>query len=344
MDIVLDSNIFRSDFLLRSKDFEVLMDYLTKTNSSIIMPQVILDEIKELYSRSLKDRLTLHNKSISNINLMLTSESNFLNAKELNVEFEATAYVAFLRKRLAIRDAQILPYNDSFLKEVAHRAIKRLKPSGEEGQGFRDTLIWLTIKEYCKKCHGKQITFISFNDKDFANAEKTDLHESLASECETLNIKINYFKTIREFIEKHSVKIELFTEHWVEDNIDLKSVKDLIIEEINRSKPRSIQSWLGRRRYVESSEYFSATHVDIYECKEFFVYELLGNRYIITVKVIGEVELEHEYYANEYFRSTDDSYSKRIQIGHEHLDFEAHVSLSYENGEILDIELSELNI
>lgn len=344
MDVALDSNIFRGDFLLRSKDFEVLIDYLKKTNSSIILPQVILDEVKELYTRVLKERLANHNKAAANINLALTDESKHLKTSELDIESEVQGYEAFIKKKLTIYDRRILPYTDSFLKEISNRAIKRQRPCGEDGQGFRDTLIWLTIKEYCRTCHEKQITFISNNDKDFGNAEKTDLHESLSSECEQLNIRINYCKNVREFIEKHSVKIDVFTAEWVENNIDFETVNDMIEDEINGNQPRSIRYWLSNRRDVESTERFKATNVSTYECKEFFVYEMLGNKYIINVQLGCEVEIEHEYYDRYYGDSREEYYSRRTQVEYEYLDFDVHVSLTYENEEVVDIELSELEI
>ena len=83
----------------------------------------------------------------------------------------------------------------------SHRAITHQKPSGEDGQGFRDTLIWLTIKDYCKNCHEKQITFISNNDKDFGNADKTNLHESLDNECKELSIRINYCRNLESLLK-----------------------------------------------------------------------------------------------------------------------------------------------
>jgi|GEM_PF-1662368 len=344
MDIILDSNIFRGDFLLRSKDFEVLIDYLKKTNSSIILPQIILDEVKELYSRALKERLANHSKAVTNINIALTDESKHLKAAEFDIESEVQAYEAFIKTKLSIYDRRILPYTDSFLKEISNRAIKRQKPCGEDGQGFRDTLIWLTIKEYCRTCHEKQITFISNNDKDFGNAEKTDLHESLASECEQLNIRINYCKNVREFIEKHSVKIDVFTAELVEGNIDFEAVNGMIEDEINGNKPRSIRSWLNSKRDVETSEYFKATNVNTYEFKEFFVYEMLGNKYIINVQLGCEVEIEYEYYDKTFGGSWEEYYSRRIQVGYEYLDFAAHISLTYENGEVVDVDLAEIEI
>ncbi len=346
MDVVLDSNIFRSDFLLRSKDFEVLLDYLKKTNSSVILPQVVLDEVKELYSRALKERLVTYNKATSNINLTLPDESRHLAVLELDIDSEVYKYELFLKKKFSIYEREILPYDDSFLKEISKRAIKRQKPCGDDGQGFRDGLIWLTIREYCRTCHEKQITFISNNDKDFGNSEKTDLHESLSEECSQLGIRINYCKNVREFIEKHSVKVDVFTLEWVENNVDFTVVNEMIEDEINGNQPRTIRNWLSNKRDIESTGNFKAITVNTYECREFFVYEMFGNRYIINVQLGCEVEIEHEYYDSYFGDSQEEyySYSRRAKFGYEYLNFDVYISLTYEREEVVDIELSELEI
>jgi len=128
---------------------------------------------------------------------------------------------------LNLSDKYLIAYNNDFLPEIAHRAINRQKPAGENGQGFRDTLIWLTIKDYCKKCHEKQITFISNNTDDFSNKAKDNLHETLNAECLADNIKINCFKSIKDFIEIHSTKIKFITNDWVSSILDYSTLNDL---------------------------------------------------------------------------------------------------------------------
>ena len=101
MDIVLDSNIFRGDFLLRSKDFEVLMDFLAKTRSAVVMPKNMIRN-KRSYSRALKERLLTHNNAVGNINLALTNNAKHLTKFELDVPGEVQAYESFLKGKLAI--------------------------------------------------------------------------------------------------------------------------------------------------------------------------------------------------------------------------------------------------
>ena len=49
MDVSLDSNIYLSDLRMEGIAFRSLLDYLRKTQSRIILPKVVLDEVIAKY-------------------------------------------------------------------------------------------------------------------------------------------------------------------------------------------------------------------------------------------------------------------------------------------------------
>lgn len=346
MDIVLDSNIFRGDILLRSKDFDILIDYLNKTSSALIMPQIIFDEISGLYSRVLKDRIADLSKAANNITLILTEDDTSFNPREIDIEAETEKYKEFIKNKFKISDRHILPYKNDYLPELANRAIARQKPSGDKGQGFRDTLIWLTIRDYTVRCHEKQITLISSNTDDFANQDKIALHESLQKECDKLGIRINYFKTLKDFIENHSIKIDFITYDWLTENLDHFAVTDQVLEDINRRTKSSITSWFQKETGEECTGHYRALGIHPYNDKDLFVYEMVDNKLIVNVTVTAEIEIEFEYYkkervqhwnydANEYY------HERQPSIAIKYLEVELYVAITVENGEIIDTELSD---
>ena len=173
MDIVLDTNILRADLLLRSKDFNAIQDYLERTDSLIYLPKIVIEEIQEIHSKTLNDRISKANNEINHINLAIVDNKTKLPQIKVNLEEENNKYIDFVKEKLKIRETSILDAKDSFLSEITNRAIKRIKPCGQDGQGFRDAIIWLTIKNFCATRLEKQIAFISNNDKDFSNSDKT---------------------------------------------------------------------------------------------------------------------------------------------------------------------------
>src|SRR5438128_1785891 len=123
MDVILDSNIYRSDILLRSKEFDILLDYLDKTNSWLFIPQIILDEIKSLYERALSERYKELQKAINNINLVLTDSAQHLEIPVINILPESKKYLKFLEDKLNIHPQSILPTKNEFLPEIIQRTI-----------------------------------------------------------------------------------------------------------------------------------------------------------------------------------------------------------------------------
>jgi len=49
MNVILDTNIYVQDLLMNSASFSLLLDYLNKTGSKIIMPQIVYQELAERY-------------------------------------------------------------------------------------------------------------------------------------------------------------------------------------------------------------------------------------------------------------------------------------------------------
>lgn len=341
MDIILDSNIYRSDFLLRSSEVDVLVDYLGRTDS---FPQIILDEIRELHKRAIKERISTVNKAVNNLKLVLTDESKVTFQQPLDETAESDRYIDYVKKKFKITERQIIPPKENYLAEVTRRAVQREKPCGEDGQGFRDTIIWLTIKDFCVKSKEKQITFISNNDKDFANTDKTELHNTLKQECDSLGIRINYFKSIRDFIEKHSVKIDFITEDWLWNTLDIVSFNDSVIDSINGQRINRLTELIHRKTEHECSGYSNITHANTYSLRSFSVYEMLDGSYIINATLSCEIEVEYEHYIYEYdFREQSFGYppERHTNSALQYFDIEIYASITIRDKEIIDFEIDD---
>jgi hypothetical protein len=340
MDIVLDSNIFRGDITLRSKEFDILLDYLSKTSSSVIVPQIIFDEIKGLYARTLGERTTELQKVSNNINLLMIDKSKYVPQYDFDCEKETLDYEKFVKNRLLIKDRNIIPYNNDYLPIISSRAINRIKPAGEKGQGFRDTLIWLTIKNYCSTCHEKQIAFISSNTDDFATSDKLNLHESLIAECDELKIKINYFKNLKEFIELHSIKIDFITYDWIAENLDDSDIQQLVKDDLNGSEKRSIISRIQSETGSECEGY-RVDYVEFYDYDDMFVYEMSDNRLIVNLTMKANIGFEFDLRYHDFWNS---DYEYHHSSTNETLKANVSVAITLQDKEIVDIDLSEIDI
>lgn len=338
MDVILDSNIFRADVPLRSKEFDVLMDYLKKTGSSVIVPQIILDEIEGLYKRALKDRISSFEKNVNNINLILIDPSEHIVKHTIDIQKETKRYLAYVKKKLNIN--LIIPYNNEYLPVISQRAIDRIKPAGEDGQGFRDTLIWLTIKDYASKCHEKQVTFISVNTDDFASSDKSKLHDSLQEECNEMGIRINYFKTLKEFIENHSVKIDFITYDWIAKNLNYDDVAKAIVEYLNATERRSIISWMEHEVNEECVGY-NAISFESFADTDLSVYEMSDNRLIINLTLEGYSQIEFIVRSEGYWNDEYDYFDQTVEMSTTII---VDITITLVDNKIFDFEVQDFTI
>lgn len=343
MDVILDANIFRSDFLLRSKDFEILLNYLDKSESKLILPEIILDEIRGLYSSIQNERIKDVEKASRNLNLMLTDKKDEIKVKKTNVSENLKKYEEYIRKKLSIKEQQIIPYKNDYLPEISKRAINRIKPAGDKGQGFRDTLIWLTLKDYCKSCEGKQLTFISNNTDDFANKEKNDLDDLLIDECKEDYIFIYYYKNLKEFVENESKRLDFYNEKWILENIELEDIFNLAIDDLNGRERGTITSWFQRETGNACLGY-NVTRMDTVEIYDPTVYEMAIDKSIVNIciHVEIEVEFEFEYLSNDYDDRNFEqgwgySTSTKYTTGR------LYISVTIEDEKITDTELTDID-
>ena len=263
MDIAIDTNILRQDFKLRDKNFDIFLDYLKKDKSKIILPKVTLEEIKELYKNFLKEKIQSLTSSHNKLSRSLTSHT-LKDIDEINIKKELRAYEKFVYKKLNLKPRNIINYKNKFLPELIHRAIEKKKPLGNDGQQFRDGVLWLTLVDYASQQSDKSLIFISNNSKDFSNETKTKLHEQLEAECKKKGVVITYYQSIADFIKEHSSKIDFINKDWIKNNIELTKLEEIF----NAESP-----------YVPTTLYPKAMITD------YFDYEMTDGKILLNIEV-----------------------------------------------------------
>lgn len=294
MDIILDTNIFRSDLFFQSAHFNILADYLQKTNSKFVLPQIVLEEVKQVFKENLEKSIIEYKSSCNNLNKSL--HKSFAIIKEIDIDKEAEDYVNYLIKTLKIKENSIIPYKNEYLPELTRRAVNKIKPFKNEDKGFRDTIIWLTILDYCKLCPENQVVFICNNPLDFGKDNNSnELHPSLTEELLKLNIKVCYYRNTNEFIEKHSTNIDFITKEWLNEKISETQLSYSICEFINSINDYSILEWIEEKSKTGLTGYYNAIQTTFYELNDFFIYEMIDGSLIIKLVVEAEIEIEYEY-------------------------------------------------
>lgn len=335
MDIILDTNIFRNDFFFKSNDFEVLKDYLKKTDSDFILPEIILEEINGVYRKVLEERIQNFNKAGRELSAILNKKNEDL---DIDIDNQVVVYVDFVQKNLNIKKNKIVPYNNDYLPELVRRAIARQKPFKDEDKGFRDSIIWLTILDYCKKCKEKQVIFISNNSTDFGDVNIVNaLHSQLITEMNELGVRVNYFNTTKNFIEAHSKKIDFINKDWIVSKIDEDWLSEEICEFIDQDH-HFIISWYEDKLGRESTNHYTAVRTFIIDYQDYFIYEMVDDSLVINISINTENEIEFEHYS---YDSLSDSYYRNTDHETRYFQTFLNVELVFKNKEITEIEVTD---
>ena len=291
MDVILDSNIIRRDLKLKDKNFDALVDYVKKTNSKIIIPSIVLKEVKGLYKRLLIEQLKDFSTSRKKLNstLLSTSTPDF---DFIKIDEEAEKYIEFILKKLEIEKSSIIDYKNEYLPDLVDRAIDRRKPLDGKGQQFRDGILWLTTLDYAESKDDKKVNLISDNPSDFGVKGGTNLSPELAKEAIDRGVEIKYFQTINDFIKNHASVIEFINEKWIEQNVNSDIVADLISGVIGEREEENIMEYLDLDSDQSTTGAINKTDHSNCQLLSFYVYEMADG--VIFLNIEYQLELEYE--------------------------------------------------
>lgn len=167
----------------------------------IFIPEVVIEE--RIFQRKIQ---------VDEIVNQLKNSSRLLTQLEIKTDLEQAEcldYVELIKKEISQylekNSLNTLPLPEVEMKEIYDRALNKNAPFTRDTGGFKDTLIWLSIKKYLENKKNHQILFISDNKKDFQedklNAELTNNNKILVLE--------NLPKLKEYFDSKLDLKLEL---------------------------------------------------------------------------------------------------------------------------------------
>lgn len=291
--ILVDTNIFYDDFEMKGKKFQALRHFTGKTNSSVLLPSVLRDELKKKYAENLKkdfDRIGRISKTYDNLIELKKNQEDIQIDYDKRIDGYLYGFVHIDSNKISI-------------KKLLDRSINEKAPFGKSDKGFRDAVIWESAIGHVKKSKSKKpLVIVSGNSSDFG---KDNLAPELIEEAKKLGIEVFYYPSIEEMLSKHSIQIDFineeavisivdenqgFLESWAEDSDDQIEIDrydlDVIEGEVENAEVT------GHPTYLSHSTF------------SFYIYDE-DDKYIYVeaeVEIEVEAEIEYEYYEDEYDR------------------------------------------
>lgn len=167
MLILVDSNQFIADFLLKSASFRYLLHFLSNEGHTLLLSRLVIEEVENKYLAEVQKALadaSKSNRQLEHLGLLPHERERptGLVVPPLNLE---------KRIREQLDSVEILEYQDVPHAEVVERALKRRKPFDADGAvGYRDCLLWLSLMRRLLSDSGEtesEVILISSNWKDF---------------------------------------------------------------------------------------------------------------------------------------------------------------------------------
>jgi len=121
----------------------------------------------------------------------------------------ADAYDSTLRRALVDAGAEIIDPPNIPHMQLVKRATERRRPCNSNGDGYRDTLNWLSLLAIAKDHPDEEIVWVSNNSRDFANDEESSLHDDLLADLTEAGLdgRVQWFRTLPDLL------LELATAH-----------------------------------------------------------------------------------------------------------------------------------
>lgn len=297
MIVFIDSNIIISNYSLRFPAFEEFKKYYPEKKIEVFISKISVEEILSNHKSDIKSLSTAYNNKVRELSRATTKQINYL-SKEFPDD-EHKEYTKYLYDNLKKAGIKILSFPVISHEEVIKYAITKKKPFKNNDSGYKDFLIWVTLKNlFLEK--SRQLVFIT-NDNDFL--DNGELHSDLVEDLKESNINPDQVSICRNF--------NGFNELYLKDIYEIVDTKELFE---SKDKHDHLFSQLESHLENELSS-FDLTNSDVKLSHQFENPQIIGlNRFsnfkVILVEdlnkdsVIVEIEVEVEQAHIEFYFDT----------------------------------------
>lgn len=247
--LILDTNVLYNDWYMKQAHIVSLEIFVRNDELQIVIPEVVLIELKNKFKYYLKKHISDLNKSKIPFQRLVDFEIKTPSETHLDSLFEK--YCQHLDSRLRKLQVEIIRVPNTTHSIILDRIYTCKKPFKKPDlrkdkinfgdQGYKDYLIWESILKHLISKKDNIVFFIS-NDNAFFNSNESDLHEDLYKDLDSLKISrnnIHHFSNLNSF---YGYYIETYHKELIaiikEEPFDLEKIfkdkEDLIIESISQ--------------------------------------------------------------------------------------------------------------
>lgn len=217
MIIVVDTNIVFGGWMLKSPEAQAFLDFVKKTESTILIPKIVWAEIRKNYKEAFLSKQAAYAESARYFSSVLVDKVEFIRI-EPDINEQADNYLAWLNDKLRLNGKDgIVAYSEDTLDKVAARALEHRRPFNSTNQReFKDSLVWQSVLDILEKrtypSH-EEVALISNDTNAFAtDKQNSALHPDMQTEINDILPKsfasnFYYYTDLKAFLNTHNTLI-----------------------------------------------------------------------------------------------------------------------------------------
>jgi len=188
--VVVDTNALMGDYLLIEANMQTFLQGCQRCHIPVCVPEVVIDELCANYERVVnRQKSTLHTAARK-----LSAMGIRADEADFDVEEEALKYRKHIHQMFEHYGVTVSPYPPVSPKALVDASYSGRKPFKETGEGFKDFIIFETLKTVAER-HDGEGAFVTANKKDFCSPNG-ELHPDLQS---TLQRQVAIYDNIHGF-------------------------------------------------------------------------------------------------------------------------------------------------
>ncbi len=349
MKVTIDTNIIVQDFWFDSPHSRVFIDSLGIIPATLHIPEIVIDEAVNKYYEFLTENINSHKQINQELFRLLKKEIE--SPIHVDVTKAADFYREYLDTKFKDLKTEILGYPKMEHKSVVKKILERRRPFKKGDSGYRDFLIWETIK-HLELWGTEEIVFITNNTKDFGengtlSAEFTDK----LTGNKNFRISTSISKFNDEFIIPRLKKLEQLKQQLIKGEVEKFNFKKWLdkefvdflenteLEEVLTGFPYGV----GRVRFTEVLLYddYKIDSVSQLNSGEKLI------RFSIKCKVNASIDIDWEDYVNhkevrDYMGEPSKEFSFSSWMTAETLEVDGYLILDKKNEEVNSFEITSL--
>jgi hypothetical protein len=168
----------------------------------LVIPEVVIRELPKLFKREYD---ATRGKLQTAADKMRELGSDPVEQPTPNPDEAADTYEADLRRALEEKGVQIAEIPEIDIGELVDQAVAERRPFQANSKGFRDAVIWRTIRELAEE---DEVVLITKNTADFAESDQRPdtLHRHLREDLESAGQpgdRVRLLPSLEEYIDRH---------------------------------------------------------------------------------------------------------------------------------------------